>query len=49
MAVEAVVPVDATATATVEAIGFEAVGSGPRIDGASTTRYRFEPDGDAGE
>ncbi|ELZ38162.1 hypothetical protein [Halorubrum tebenquichense] len=43
MTVEAVVPVDGTATATVEAIGFEAVGSGPRIDGASTTRYRFDP------
>jgi urease beta subunit len=43
MTVEAVVPVDGTATATVEAMGFEAVGSGPRIDGASTTRYRFDP------
>ncbi|QAU13266.1 hypothetical protein EKH57_11315 [Halorubrum sp. BOL3-1] len=43
MPVEAVVPTDGTATATVEAIGFEAVGSGPRIDAASTTRYRFDP------
>jgi len=43
MTVEAVVPVDGTATATVEAMGFEAVGSGPRIDGGSTTRYRFDP------
>ena len=44
MSVEAIVPTDGTASGVVEAIGFEAVGSGPRIDGASTTRYRFDPD-----
>jgi hypothetical protein len=44
MAVEAVVPDGGTAPDAVESIGFEAVGSGPRIDGASTTRYRFDPE-----
>lgn len=44
MAVEAVVPTDGTASGVVESIGFEAIGSGPRIDGASTTRYRFDPE-----
>ena len=45
MTVEAVLPTDGTAADAAESIGFEAVGSGPRIDGASTTRYRFDPDG----
>jgi hypothetical protein len=50
MAVEAVVPTDGDAPETVESIGFEAVGRGPRIEGASTTRYRLEPDAiDVGE
>ena len=45
MTVEAVLPTDGTAADAAESIGFESVGSGPRIDGASTTRYRFDPDG----
>lgn len=44
MSVEAVLPTDGTADDAAETVGFEAVGSGPRIDGASTTRYRFDPD-----
>ncbi|GAA0544158.1 hypothetical protein ABNG02_00150 [Halorubrum ejinorense] len=44
MTVEAVLPTDGTAVEAARALGFEAVGSGPRIDGASTTRYRFDPD-----
>ncbi|ELZ41304.1 hypothetical protein C463_13704 [Halorubrum californiense DSM 19288] len=44
MSVEAVLPTDGTAEAAAEAAGFEAFGSGPRIDGASTTRYRFDPE-----
>ncbi|RLM62706.1 hypothetical protein [Halorubrum sp. Atlit-26R] len=44
MTVEAVLPTDGTAVDAAEAVGFEAVGSGPRIDGASTTRYRFDPE-----
>ena len=44
MPVEAVVPTEGTAPDVVESVGFEAVGSGPRIDGASTTRYRFDPE-----
>ena len=47
MTVEAVLPTDGTAVEAAGSLGFEAVGSGPRIDGASTTRYRFDPD--AGE
>ena len=43
MAVEAVVPNGGGAPDAVESIGFEAVGSGPRIEGAPTTRYRFDP------
>jgi hypothetical protein len=43
MTVEAVLPPDGTAADAAESVGFEAVGSGPRIDGASTTRYRFDP------
>ena len=34
---------DADAAAAAEAAGFTAVGSGPRFDGDSTTRYRFDP------
>lgn len=44
MTVEAVLPTDGTAVDAAEAVGFAAVGSGPRIDGASTTRYRFDPE-----
>ena len=44
MTVEAVIPDDRTTPEVVEPMGFEAVGSGPRIDGASTTRYRFDPE-----
>ena len=44
MTVEAVLPSDGTATTAAESLGFEGVGSGPRIDGASTTRYRLDPD-----
>jgi hypothetical protein len=47
MTVEAVLPTDGTAVEAAGSLGFEAVGSGPRIDGAPTTRYRFDPD--AGE
>jgi len=36
---------DADAAAAAEAAGFSAVGRGPRFDGESTTRYRFDPDG----
>ncbi|KOX97567.1 hypothetical protein [Halorubrum tropicale] len=43
MTVEAVLPADRTAADAAEAVGFRAVGSGPRIDGA-TTRYRFDPE-----
>ena len=43
MSIEAVLPADGTAGDAAESIGFEAVGSGPRIDGAPTTRYRFDP------
>jgi hypothetical protein len=43
MTVEAVLPTDGTAADAAESIGFDAVGSGPRIDGAPTTRYRFDP------
>ncbi|TKX65855.1 hypothetical protein [Halorubrum sp. SP9] len=45
MTVEAVLPTDGTADDAAEAVGFAVVGSGPRIDGASTTRYRFDPEG----
>ena len=31
---------------TVESLGFSPVGSGPRFDGRSTTRFRLEPDPD---
>ena len=34
---------DADAAAAAEAAGFSAVGPGPRFDGDSTTRYRFDP------
>ena len=34
---------DADAAAAAEAAGFTAIGSGPRFDGDSTTRYRFDP------
>ncbi|EMA60440.1 hypothetical protein C470_09010 [Halorubrum distributum JCM 13561] len=44
MTVEAVLPTDGTAVDAAEAVGFAAVGSGPRIDGASTARYRFDPE-----
>ncbi|TKX76133.1 hypothetical protein EXE46_01030 [Halorubrum sp. GN11_10-6_MGM] len=44
MSVEAVLPADGTAGDAAESVGFEAVGSGPRIDGAPTTRYRFDPE-----
>ena len=44
MTVEAVIPADGTAAEAAETVGFEALGSGPRIDGAPTTRYRFGPD-----
>ncbi|SDF83789.1 hypothetical protein SAMN04488067_109113 [Halorubrum xinjiangense] len=44
MPVEAVLPTDGSAGNAAEAVGFAAVGSGPRIDGASTTRYRFDPE-----
>mgnify|MGYP006282861785 CR=1 FL=1 len=44
MPVEAVVPTDGDGPDAVEAFGFEAVGPGPRIDGAATTRYRFDPE-----
>lgn len=44
MAVEAVVPDGGTAPDAVESIGFEPVGAGPRIEGAPTTRYRFDPE-----
>ena len=43
LAVEAVVPSDGRATGVIESLGFEALGSGPRIEGEPTTRYRFEP------
>ncbi|ELZ54445.1 MULTISPECIES: hypothetical protein [Halorubrum] len=43
MSVEAVLPTDGTASKAAASLGFEAIGSGPRIDGASTTRYRFDP------
>jgi hypothetical protein len=36
---------DADAEAAAQAAGFEAVGPGPRFDGAGTTRYRFRPGG----
>jgi hypothetical protein len=45
MIVEAVLPTGGTAADAAESVGFEAVGSGPRIDGASTRRYRFDPEG----
>ena len=44
MTVEAVLATDGTAVEAAGSLGFEAVGSGPRIDGAPTTRYRFDPD-----
>ncbi|MGM0446763.1 MAG: hypothetical protein ACQERM_00745 [Methanobacteriota archaeon] len=44
MSVEAILPTNGSAVEAAEAVGFETVGSGPRIDGASTTRYRFDPD-----
>ena len=44
MPVEAIVPTDGDGPDAVEAVGFEAIGSGPRIDGAATTRYRFDPE-----
>lgn len=48
MPVEAVLPTDGTASEAAASLGFEAVGSGPRLDGASTTRYRFDP-GESGD
>ncbi len=44
LAVEVVVPDDEQSGSVVEGIGFEPVGSGPRFEGRSTTRYRFGPD-----
>jgi hypothetical protein len=44
MTVEAVLPTDGTAVDAAEVVGFAAVGSGPRIDGAPTSRYRFDPE-----
>ncbi|WP_096394231.1 hypothetical protein [Halorubrum trapanicum] len=44
MTVEAVLPTDGTAIDAAEAVGFAGVGSGPRIEGAPTTRYRFDPE-----
>jgi hypothetical protein len=35
---------DTDAAAAAEAAGFSAAGPGPRFDGESTTRYRFDPD-----
>ena len=35
---------DTDAAAAAEAAGFSAIGPGPRFDGESTTRYRFDPD-----
>jgi len=49
MTVEAVLPTDGTASEAAASLGFEPVGSGPRIDGASTTRYRFDPGKDVDE
>jgi len=46
MSVEAVVPVDEAISETVGAAGFDAVGSGPHIDGAPTRRYRYDPSED---
>ncbi|MDB2239749.1 hypothetical protein [Halorubrum ezzemoulense] len=43
MSVEVIVPADGVGPEVVEAFGFEAAGSGPRIDGTATTRYRFDP------
>jgi hypothetical protein len=34
---------DADAAAAAEAAGFTAAGRGPRFDGETTTRYRFDP------
>jgi len=45
MTVEAVLPTDGTPVDAAEVVGFEPVGSGPRIEGAPTTRYRFDPEG----
>jgi len=36
---------DTDAAAAAAAAGFSTVGPGPRFDGESTTRYRFDPDG----
>ncbi|MEZ3165268.1 hypothetical protein ABNG03_09300 [Halorubrum sp. RMP-47] len=44
MAVEAIVPADGVGQDVVDAVGFEAAGSGPRIEGSATTRYRFDPE-----
>ena len=44
MTVEAIVPTDGVGPGVVGAFGFEAAGSGPRIEGSSTTRYRFDPE-----
>ncbi|ELZ44327.1 hypothetical protein C464_15880 [Halorubrum coriense DSM 10284] len=46
MPVEAIVPTDGVGPDVAEAFGFEAAGSGPRIEGSPTTRYRFDPEGD---
>lgn len=42
MDVEVVVPDDEGDDAIVESVGFEPVGSGPKFDGRTTTRYRIE-------
>jgi len=44
MPVEAIVPTDGVGPDVAEAFGFEAAGSGPRIDGSPTTRYRSDPE-----
>ncbi len=44
MNVEVVVPDDESTSALIEAVGFEAIGGGPRFDGRETTRYRIEAD-----
>ena len=44
MPVEAIVPTDGVGPDVVDGLGFEAAGSGPRIEGSATTRYRFDPE-----
>jgi len=44
MTVELLLPEDETDTRdTVETVGFQAVGDGPRFEGVPTTRFRMEP------